>query len=233
MPLAGEAAVPIELPTPSNPLVGSGQPSWNPQAESLRDFQQRVRTWRDYTRHTRRLGTSYGRPQPSQQETSFNANNEDEVIDIPEEAVSVEESLLPLEEGAAATGVLATGANTIVPTGIGLAGTAAAGYGIGKIISRNRGATIPGRHFLGPGNPIDKAPPTSYADQIAKEHDIAYANARLPEDIFKADQDAIKKFDKAYKQFGGWDNLAGKVGLKLKHKIEANVGVIYPRLPGT
>lgn len=39
---------------------------------------------------------------------------------------------------------------------------------------RGLGYLVPGTNYLGPGNPMDGAPPQSFADEAAQEHDTLY-----------------------------------------------------------
>lgn len=101
-----------------------------------------------------------------------------------------------------------------------------------------------GRNYLGPGNPVDDAPPVDEADAIAQTHDIAYQeieNQTLPSDehlaaIGHADIEAVKSFGIQ----GLWDiatgdvrdgavNLGSGAALLVKTGVERALGrAIYP-----
>ena len=57
-------------------------------------------------------------------------------------------------------------------------------------------ALFPGHNYLGPGNELNNGEPVDVDDQIAQQHDIAYANASNFNDIQTADLKAIKEFAK-------------------------------------
>lgn len=165
---------------------------------------------------------------------------QDTYIDIPTAAVDTVVDLSGatsttalLGAGASAAGGAAT-AGATVGTAAGVAvGGAVVGGILGSILTRGRGATAPGHHFLGPGNPVDEAPPVDTDDQIAKDHDIAYSNAKTAEDVHIADKEAINKFAADYKEHGNLHSKAGELGLTLKHNVEKFTGILYPPLTGT
>lgn len=48
--------------------------------------------------------------------------------------------------------------------------------------------TLPGSRYIGPGNPVDNGTPTNQVDFAAKQHDIAYTEAKSDQDVRVADQ---------------------------------------------
>lgn len=48
--------------------------------------------------------------------------------------------------------------------------------------------TLPGSKYIGPGNPVDNGTPTNKVDFAAKQHDIAYGQARNDADVREADE---------------------------------------------
>lgn len=134
--------------------------------------------------------------------------------------------------GAAATGLTGVGASVGTAAGVGIGGVVVGGI-LGSLLTRDRGATLPGHHFIGPGNPVDEAPPVDKDDEIAKRHDIAYGTAKTVEDVHRADKAAIQEFKKDYEEHGNLHSKVGQVGLTLKHNIEKFTGILYPPLPGT
>lgn len=172
---------------------------------------------------------------PIEEETSFS-------IDIPEvsESTSLLGSSGTAGAGAATFGSVAAGTAGSITTGsIATAAgiTTAAGVvagGVGYLAHKlSSGATLPGHEFIGPGNIVDKQEPVDKDDAIAKEHDLAYQNAKSKQDIIKADNDAINKFDADYNVNGNIHSKIGSIGLQLKTAIEHKFGVIYPSISGT
>lgn len=55
---------------------------------------------------------------------------------------------------------------------------------------------LPGHYYIGPGNEIDKdiKQPIDFDDLIALKHDIKYQQAKNPQDIIDADNEAIGEF---------------------------------------
>lgn len=106
-----------------------------------------------------------------------------------------------------------------------------------------KGLTLPGSDHIGPGNDIIMGAARSGADQVAKDHDIAYHNiiefARqnaLSSDEFRnmissADQTAIDQFNKEISETKTWQAYVGKYGLKIKKAFEDNVKHVYPQQP--
>jgi len=77
--------------------------------------------------------------------------------------------------------------------------------------------------FLGPGNPIDTEVPVNALDQLAKEHDIAYANARTQEEIREADDKFIEEAEKI-----GWPTArASAAAMRVKRGTETLAGPLY------
>lgn len=161
-------------------------------------------------------------------------------IDIPEDDISIDipENSVDIDPLLAGEGAITAGASgTSLASGTALAGVTIGGALIGGAIlggtkylsDRNRGLTIPGTHYIGPGNAIDYAPPVNEADAIAQDHDIAYSKAKNPKDIEDADKIAIEKFSRD----GNLHSLAGNVGLRIKQAIESKTGLLYPSITGT
>jgi len=178
-------------------------------------------------------------------------NNEDVAIDIPAEE-TVNELTPLIGEGLAGTVTTgAAAAATATTDGI-IAGAAAAtagaaivggiGYGIHKLTERTKekGLVLPKSEYIGPGNPIPISAAKSKPDQIAKDHDVGYANLiqeakehPMTKDEFvnklhTLDLTAIQQFEEEYKQSGSWQAYVGAKGLKIKHTIEKITGPIYP-----
>ncbi len=127
--------------------------------------------------------------------------------------------------GAGSAGLLAVGGAII-------GGTLGSGSGQEKNPNRNKGHTLPGHHFIGPGNDADDEDPVDKDDEIAKKHDHAYNTALSKEDIRKADEVAIQEFHDDWKNTGNIHSLIGRVGIQLKHAAEGAVGVKYPSISG-
>lgn len=141
----------------------------------------------------------------------------------------------------AATGATAavgsTGTSVLAGLGAGaglVGGIGAAGYNVLKGLfaggrkNPNEENVLRGHHFIGPGNIVGFQPPVNEADAVAKEHDIAYGNAKTAEDVNKADEEAIKGFQAA----GGVSGHIGATGLRIKTGVEKITGVLYPSLTG-
>lgn len=90
----------------------------------------------------------------------------------------------------------------------------------------------PGYKYLGPGNNINNGSPVNIVDSIAKQHDLAYDNAKTKDDIRKCDLKAIDEFGKV-ETHGIGEYVAsavGKYGLKTKYSVESVTGVLYPQM---
>nr|QTZ83149.1 MAG: hypothetical protein 2 [Emberiza rustica ambidensovirus] len=211
-----------------------------------------------FPKHTNKLRNNYNKfinrfnptgyqqlPESDIAETSFNTEPISE-SEFSEFVNPVESSSFGIEEGATLLGsqavasasvpliggsasVLGTGGS--IATGI-LGATAIAGGAIAakKIIDRveEKGLTLPNSDFIGPGNPIPIGAAKNPSDQIAKEHDVAYQNAKHVDDIKKADLEAIKAFNTEYSKSGDTYAKVGEIGLNIKSKIEEHIGVQYP-----
>ncbi|XP_047103591.1 uncharacterized protein LOC124722477 [Schistocerca piceifrons] len=133
---------------------------------------------------------------------------------------------------------IAAGATTAAAAGV--------AYGIKKVVERvqNKGYTLPGSDYVGPGNPINIDAPRSGADAIAKEHDVGYDNllkeARerpFTEEEFRQrvqqlDAKAILDFAIDWSHTRNWHSFVGKYGLKLKTAVEQRIGkTLYPKQP--
>lgn len=167
---------------------------------------------------------------PIEEETSFSVN-------VPEEAITETTGLLSgagtAAAGAATTGVLGTGLTGTQAGFLGTLGVGAIGAGILANSIKEHGAVLPGHHYIGPGNPLNGQEPVDRDDEIAKEHDEAYAKAKTSQDVFEADRTAIEKFGADYDTHGNLHSLLGKTGLSVKTAIEQKFGVIYPSVSGT
>lgn len=127
--------------------------------------------------------------------------------------------------GAGGAGVLTIGAAI-------LGGTLGSGSGTEKNPDRSKGYTLPGHHFVGPGNDADDEDAIDVDDAIAKKHDHAYQHAQTAEHIRTADEVAIQEFHDDYQKTGNIHSLIGRVGLQIKHAAEGRVGVKYPSVSG-
>ncbi|CAH0562748.1 unnamed protein product [Brassicogethes aeneus] len=90
-------------------------------------------------------------------------------------------------------------------------------------------AILPKYPHIGPGNPIYGSSENEL-DEIARQHDIAYKNAKSPLDILKADEIFLSDM-KAYETEGIYDWIVNKIsygGIYIKHNFEKKYGVLYP-----
>ena len=163
---------------------------------------------------------------PIEEETSFSVN-------IPEATETT--SLLSSGAIGAETGVVGGAAAGVAASDIGLGAGAVIGSGVigylgHKLIS---GLTYPFHHYLGPGNPLENNKPVDRDDEIAEEHDKAYAKAQSSLDVINADKKAIDHFSEDFEKNGNLHSLIGKTGLQIKTAIEQRFGVIYPSVSGT
>ena len=102
------------------------------------------------------------------------------------------------------------------------------------------GLNPPPFKYLGPGNSLNKGKPYNQIDADAKEHDIAYANAKENESIHQADDKFIKKAsDHLIEGLSGKGSVSdtvgaivGGLGIGAKRLIESKSGVIYPSISG-
>lgn len=92
--------------------------------------------------------------------------------------------------------------------------------------------SIPGHHYLGPGNSIDEVGPIDIDDDIARDHDIAYSRAQNEQDIHDADDFATNEFLTDAFINGNPHSILGAAGLGFKSAVEKQVGVIYGLSPG-
>lgn len=96
--------------------------------------------------------------------------------------------------------------------------------------------TLPGHNYLGPGNKLDKGPPTNQIDQDAQEHDHAYNDAQSQQDIKDADHKFIGQAgDHIAEGLSGHGSISdtigaviGGAGIGIKDKVENQTGVKYP-----
>ena len=167
---------------------------------------------------------------PIEQETSFS-------VEIPE-SVSETTGLLSGVESVgfgSATGAAATGTGLSTASIVGIGAGTAIGAGIAGYLAHKAtsGITLPGHHYIGPGNPLNGHQPVDKDDEIAKEHDEAYNIAKTSEDVINADKKAIDRFAEDYKKNGNLHSLLGQAGLQIKTAVEQRFGVIYPSVSGT
>ncbi|QXD38630.1 putative coat protein [Linvill Road virus] len=95
-------------------------------------------------------------------------------------------------------------------------------------------AWIPKYKYLGAGNKLHNGKPYNRTDAIAEQHDWAYERARTPNDIYKADAEAINQFSEEFQRSRTLGALAGEVGLSIKSTADKLAGKpVYPDLPGT
>lgn len=91
---------------------------------------------------------------------------------------------------------------------------------------------FPGHKYLGPGNKLSNGLPIDSDDLIAQEHDIAYENANVKEDVIMADEIAIFAFTIDWIKNKNWHSFVGALGLSIKHIAEIILDTtLYPILP--
>lgn len=129
-------------------------------------------------------------------------------------------------------GTLAGVTSTVSPEvagGIGL-GLGALGAGVVTgLVSKaySTGATVPGTHYIGPGNPIDSGDPVSGADYDARKHDIGYGLDTI--NVSDLDNTAIVEFGDHFAENNlDAPALLGHLGLKAKQAVEKHTGQLYP-----
>lgn len=180
--------------------------------------------------------------EPEVQETEFNTA-EDTKIQIEPEPVEVDIPVefaesTPLLGSAAGGAAVFGGAGSAVGTGgtiatgiLGATVAGAAAYGIKKVVDRaeTKGYTLPNSEYIGPGNPIPIGAAKNPSEQIAKEHDLAYSNAKTHSDVQSADRDAYTKFRDQYHKSGDYYAKIAQLGLQAKAGIEKVIGVQYPK----
>lgn len=89
--------------------------------------------------------------------------------------------------------------------------------------------TLIGLKYLGPGNPLNNGEPINTADKIAQVHDNEYHLAKIKEDIYNSDRNAIEDIKKDFLENPNLSSLIGYSGLSIKHNIEKSINrVIYP-----
>lgn len=90
---------------------------------------------------------------------------------------------------------------------------------------------LPGHYYIGPGNEIDKdiKQPIDFDDLIALKHDIKYQQAKNPQDIIDADNEAIGEF---LSDVQNPHSVLGAIGLSTKKIADHFLGkpIIYPNL---
>jgi len=115
------------------------------------------------------------------------------------------------------------------------AGIVAAGVTATALLSKKDSDThkdpvvsLPGHHYIGPGNTISDTDPVDTDDAIARIHDIAYEHAKTQEDVQEADRHGASDFLTDAIHNSNPHSVLGYVGLKAKEHIESVVGVQYP-----
>lgn len=95
--------------------------------------------------------------------------------------------------------------------------------------------------YLGPGNSLNRGPAYNLVDESAREHDIAYSQAKSEEDIYKADKSFISKSGNYIAEgISGKGSVSdtigavlGGVGIGSKHLLEKSINkVLYPTISG-
>lgn len=162
-------------------------------------------------------------------------------INVPESFEST-----PLLSGASAGTGLGVSGSTLLTAGAVSGGALAAGAVTAAVANRikEKGATLPGSEYVGPGNSINIDAPRSASDAIAKEHDVGYnelneralrgelSEREFAEGIDFLDKEAIQKFAENFRSSGEWHSFVGRWGLWIKNRIEEVTGPIYPSFPG-
>lgn len=103
---------------------------------------------------------------------------------------------------------------------------------------QNRGYTLPGTNYEGPGNSLNRGRPTTEADKWSQLHDANYSHAKWLYEHGEIDEDqynkAIENADKDYvkKLFNnsGIDGVLGRDGIQLKRWLEKAFGRVYPSI---
>lgn len=212
------------------------EPNWGLR-NRVTGWSDRVRQFTRPSGYTRVQGSDIELPNstsgdielPIEEETSFS-------VEIPESVATETTGLL---SGASGAGVLgstgAAAATTFGAADIGIgAGAALGAVGVGYLANKAiSGLTLPGHHYVGPGNPLEGQQPVDKDDEIAKEHDEAYNAAKTSKDVIDADKRAIDRFAEDYNKNGNLHSLIGKTGLEIKTAVEQRFGVIYPSVSGT
>ncbi|QOR29556.1 VP1 [Bat-associated densovirus 4] len=88
------------------------------------------------------------------------------------------------------------------------------------------GYHLPGSHYIGPGTDDYSRPTKTVADAVAREHDIAYTNAKSTEDIRSADSRAISGFIDTISKDPVQGSI-GALGIGTKYAVESITGVTY------
>lgn len=89
----------------------------------------------------------------------------------------------------------------------------------------------PGHNYLGPGNPLPNGEPVDKADEIARDHDYEYRDAKSELDVHLSDAKAIARFSANSGIAGGFDipSNVGALGLAAKKVGEYYSGTtLYP-----
>nr|QTE03801.1 MAG: structural protein [Phylloscopus inornatus ambidensovirus] len=177
------------------------------------------------------------------QETEISIPEEGhESIDLGDFAGSEEtlfpEAPPPTAGGPGGAGTLAgAGAAGVAGGTVGGVPTAAIPFIVGGAVVAGKGiydgvkAHLPGHEYVGPGTDLEKAgAPVDKDDQIAKEHDEAYAKAKVQSDIQEADSKAIGAFEDDFQETGNLHSKISSVLLGGKQAVEHYTGPIYPQV---
>lgn len=81
----------------------------------------------------------------------------------------------------------------------------------------------PRHNYLGPGTKDFTKEPIDEDDDIARRHDLAYANATSHQDIYKADKEASKEFFDSFKKTWHPEAFVGSAALKVKNFTEEKI----------
>lgn len=84
--------------------------------------------------------------------------------------------------------------------------------------------------YMGPGNSLVRGKPDDRVDAIAREHDIAYEQAKTQDDIKAADRrmiDQLIQLDPSGYEYA--KKLIGQGGIEFKSWFESKFGVMYPK----
>lgn len=172
------------------------------------------------------------------EETSFNNPAETRIQIEPETASIAESTPLLGTAGAGGSALFGGAGSAIGGTGSALTGILGATViGGGAVAAKGlydrvkeKGAVLPGSEYIGPGNPIPISAAKNPSEQIAKDHDLAYANAKTHSDVQSADKDAYTRFRDEHHKSGSYYAKIGQLGLQAKAAVEKVIGVQYPRL---
>lgn len=103
----------------------------------------------------------------------------------------------------------------------------AVGVGGKRSCPRRMEILWPGHNYMGPGNPLENGQPTTHADNIARDHDYAYAHTWTEDHIKQADDRAKNQFLEHPTEVS---SLVGYTGIALKNLVEKFTGTLYPNV---